>query len=89
MPETQKSSFVMPYGALQRHEQVSNLRKRIRASLCPLQAMFSRPFPEFSCRLNAAVTALTCTWLMGPCKVNDVETADGSIAKGQGVLVER
>lgn len=54
-----------------------------------LQAMFSRPLPELSCRLNAFVTALTCTWLMGPCEVNDVETADGKIAKGQGVLVER
>ncbi len=30
--------------------------------------LFSRPLPELSCRLNALVTALTCQWLMGPCK---------------------
>jgi hypothetical protein len=51
--------------------------------------MFSRPFPEFSCQLNAWVTALTCQWLMGPSKVNDVELPDGTTAKSQGVLVER
>jgi len=53
------------------------------------QAMFSRPFPEFSCQLNAWVTALTCQWLMGPSQVNDVELPDGTTAKAQGVLVER
>lgn len=37
------------------------------------QVMFSKPLPDFSCRLNALATALTCQWLMGPCKVNDVE----------------
>lgn len=51
--------------------------------------MFSQPLPDVSCRLNAWVTALTCQWLMGPSKVNNFERADGTVAKGQGVLVER
>lgn len=51
--------------------------------------MFSRPLPVFSCRLNAWVTALTCQWLMGPCRVNDIELQDGSVLAGQGVHVER
>jgi hypothetical protein len=43
--------------------------------------MFSRPLPAFSCRLNAFATAATCTWLMGPCKVNDVvELDDGRVS---------
>jgi hypothetical protein len=44
--------------------------------------MFSRPLPDFSCRLNAFATALTCQWLMGPCKVNDVEL-DGGRVRGE------
>ncbi|WIA15386.1 hypothetical protein OEZ85_002048 [Tetradesmus obliquus] len=53
------------------------------------KVMFSKPLPEFSCKLNALATALTCQWLMGPCKVNDVELDDGSVGEGMGVLVER
>lgn len=69
--------------------------RAILISLFPLwllpafTVMFSRPFPEFSCRLNAWVTALTCQWLMGPCKVVDIECADGTVAGGMGVQVER
>jgi hypothetical protein len=44
-----------------------------------LQVMFSGPLPEFSSRLNAWATALTCQWLMGPCQVNDVQHADGKV----------
>jgi hypothetical protein len=52
--------------------------------------MFSRPFPGFSCRLNAFATALTCQWLMGNCKVNDVDgVGGGGGGAGMGVLVER
>lgn len=51
--------------------------------------MFSKPVPHLSNRLNAWVTALTCQWLMGPCKVNDVELPDGKVLPQQGVLVER
>ncbi|KAG2497918.1 hypothetical protein HYH03_004182 [Edaphochlamys debaryana] len=51
--------------------------------------LFAKPMPDFSCRLNAVATALTCQWLMGPCKVNDVEFDDGTVGKGQGVFVER
>jgi hypothetical protein len=51
--------------------------------------MFAKPFPEFSNKLNAWVTALTCQWLMGPSAINDVEMPDGTIAKNSGVLVER
>ncbi|KAE9611863.1 hypothetical protein Lal_00049021 [Lupinus albus] len=36
----------------------------------------------------ARVTALTCQWLMGPCKVNSVEMEDG-ISCNSGVHVER
>lgn len=69
--------------------------RRILKSLFPswlpsaFAAMFSRPMPELSCRLNAWVTALTCQWLMGPCEVNDVDLGNGKLAKGQGVFVER
>lgn len=44
-----------------------------------LQVMFSKPLPDFSCRLNALATAVTCQWLMGPCTVNDVELDDGRV----------
>jgi hypothetical protein len=47
----------------------------------PMQVMFSKPLPDFSCRLNAFATAMTCQWLMGPCKVNDVELDDGRVSK--------
>ncbi|WIA35590.1 hypothetical protein OEZ86_004011 [Tetradesmus obliquus] len=69
--------------------------RRILNSLFPswlpgaFKVMFSTPLPEFSCKLNALATALTCQWLMGPCKVNDVELDDGSVGEGMGVLVER
>lgn len=54
-----------------------------------MQAMFSRPVPQTAAKLNAWVTAITCQWLMGPCKVNDVELYNGEIRPKQGVLVER
>jgi hypothetical protein len=47
-----------------------------------MQVMFSKPLPDFSCRLNAFATAVTCQWLMGPCKVNDVELDDGRVSNG-------
>ncbi|KAK9832816.1 hypothetical protein WJX81_004138 [Elliptochloris bilobata] len=53
------------------------------------KVLFSRPLPGLSCQMNAYVTMLTCQWLMGPCKVNDVELDGGRIGKGHGVLVER
>jgi hypothetical protein len=46
------------------------------------KVMFSRPLPTFSCQLNALATALTCQWLMGPSKVNDVELDDGTVGAG-------
>ena len=51
--------------------------------------MFARPVPGAANRLNAWVTAVTCQWLMGPSKVNDVELPDGQVLPKQGVLVER
>eukprot|EP00967_Tisochrysis_lutea_P034176 scaffold40733_cov19-Tisochrysis_lutea.AAC.2 len=36
--------------------------------------------PEFACKMNAWATALTCEWLMGPCKVNDVEVDGGKVS---------
>ncbi|KAF9619828.1 hypothetical protein IFM89_009579 [Coptis chinensis] len=37
----------------------------------------------------ARVTALSCQWLMGPCKVNSVDLPDGSSLEITGVLVEK
>lgn len=55
--------------------------------------MFSKPFPEFSCRMNAWATALSCQWLMGPSKVNDVEIDGGKVRRtahsGARMLLER
>eukprot|EP00211_Chloroparvula_japonica_P016590 CAMPEP_0119138312 /NCGR_PEP_ID=MMETSP1310-20130426/25412_1 /TAXON_ID=464262 /ORGANISM="Genus nov. species nov., Strain RCC2339" /LENGTH=187 /DNA_ID=CAMNT_0007129491 /DNA_START=1 /DNA_END=564 /DNA_ORIENTATION=- len=76
-------------------EDVQAATRRVLRSLFPpwlpgaFKAMFSRPFPELSCRMNAWVTALTCQWLMGPSAVNDVELGDGTVLRGQGVKVER
>ena len=52
-------------------------------------AMFSRPLPAFSCRLNALATALTCQWLMGPCKVNDVEIDGGEVRAAAHAALSR
>jgi hypothetical protein len=57
--------------------------------------LFSRPFPAFSCRMNAWATRVAGTWLMGECEVNDVEiqecmedgTSSTSIGKDQGLHV--
>ena len=82
------SRYCNPAETQQATQQI--LRSLFPAWLLPaFRAMFSRPLPTASCRLNAWVTALTCQWLMGPCKVNDVELADGTIGKAQGVLIER
>jgi hypothetical protein len=51
--------------------------------------LFSKPFPEFSSRLNAWATMVGGTWLMGECEVNDVVSGDGTILKDQGLLVKR
>lgn len=75
--------------------QVQEATRGILNSLFPswlpgaFKVMFSKPLPDFSCRLNAFATAVTCQWLMGPCKVNDVELDDGRVGEGMGVLVER
>lgn len=65
-------------------------------------ALFSRPFPEFSSRMNAWATLVAGTWLMGECELNDVEipvlepSVNGGaaestirIGKNQGLLVKR
>ena len=43
---------------------------------------------QFSARMNAWVTGVAGTWLMGECEVNDVEV-DGVVYKDQGLLVKR
>ena len=53
------------------------------------KVMFSIPFPDVSCKLNAWATWLTCQWLMGPCEINDVEIDRGRIGEGHGVFVKR
>jgi hypothetical protein len=50
--------------------------------------LFSRPFPEFSARMNAWATRVGGTWLMGECEINDIEI-DGKVYKDQGLLVKR
>jgi len=52
-------------------------------------ALFSRPMPGLSARLNALATQLTCEWLMGPLAVNDVVVDSGEVGKGHGLLVQR
>lgn len=44
-----------------------------------MQVMFARPFPAFSNQMNAWATSLTCQWLMGPNKVNDVQLLEGKV----------
>ena len=54
------------------------------------KVMFSTPFPNFSNKMNAIVTALCCQWLMGKCEVNEVEVVEGGQTKlAAGVKVER
>lgn len=50
--------------------------------------LFSRPFPQFSARMNAWATKVGGTWLMGECEVNDIEV-DGEVYRAQGLLVKR
>ncbi|CAN0237076.1 unnamed protein product, partial [Phaeothamnion confervicola] len=40
-------------------------------------ALFSKPMPAVSARMNAKVTQMLSEWLMGPSAVNDVEEIDG------------
>ena len=71
--------------------------QRILVSLFPtwllpaFRVMFAKPYPAFSLKLNAWVTALTCQWLMGKCEVNASETdgSEGTELQGYGVKVER
>ncbi|KAJ1472893.1 hypothetical protein T484DRAFT_1557659, partial [Baffinella frigidus] len=53
--------------------------------------MFAGPFPAFSAKLNAAITAATCRWLMGPIEVVDVPAEEllAGDGVGQGLQVER
>ena len=55
--------------------------------------MFAIPLPAFSAKLNAAITAATCRWLMGPIEVVDVPAeellAGWGDGVGQGLQVER
>ena len=44
-----------------------------------LQVILARPLPWLACKMNALATWFTCQWLMGPSKVNDVETDDGKV----------
>ncbi|CAM9994255.1 unnamed protein product [Discosporangium mesarthrocarpum] len=69
--------------------------RRVLKSLFPpwlparFAVMFSKPFPEFSSRLNAWVTLVASQWLMGASKINDVEIDGGKTGVGHGLLVER
>lgn len=44
-----------------------------------MQVLFAKPMPTLSCKMNALATALTCEWLMGPMKINDVEIDSGQV----------
>ncbi|CAN6469036.1 unnamed protein product [Victoria cruziana] len=43
---------------------------------------------KLAAMMTARVTAATCQWLMGPCRVNSIELPDGSSCSS-GVLVEK
>lgn len=52
--------------------------------LLPLFRVFlARPFPDFSNKMNAVVTAITCKWLMGPNVVRSIRTGP---PRGRGQL---
>lgn len=60
--------------------------------------LFSKPFPNFSARMNAWATRVAGTWLMGECEINDVvvnhkidDTNEevNEIGRNQGLLVKR
>jgi hypothetical protein len=74
--------------------QVQKIAQDVLRSLFPswlprqYAVLFSRPFPEFSARMNAWATRVGGTWLMGECEVNDIEI-DGKVYKDQGLLVKR
>ena len=55
--------------------------------------MFSVPFPEFSAKLNARITRITCAWLMGKMQLEDVPneevTAGWGDGRNQGLKIER
>jgi len=74
---------------------VQRISQEILSSLFPswlpgsYAILFSKPFPKFSSRMNAAATYAGGTWLMGECEVNDCETDDGTIGINQGLLVKR
>ncbi|CAJ1942844.1 unnamed protein product [Cylindrotheca closterium] len=67
-----------------------NILRSLFPSWLPRQyaSLFSRPFPQFSARMNAWATRVAGTWLMGECELNDVEV-DGKLYKDQGLLVKR
>eukprot|EP00547_Thalassionema_nitzschioides_P010789 CAMPEP_0194263408 /NCGR_PEP_ID=MMETSP0158-20130606/47042_1 /TAXON_ID=33649 /ORGANISM="Thalassionema nitzschioides, Strain L26-B" /LENGTH=191 /DNA_ID=CAMNT_0039003591 /DNA_START=2231 /DNA_END=2806 /DNA_ORIENTATION=- len=76
--------------------QVQNVAQQVLVSIFPLwlsrfySIFFSGPFPQFSCRMNAWAALIVGTWLMGECKVNDVEIDGcGTIGRGQGLVVKR
>lgn len=75
--------------------QVHRIAQDVLISLFPswmpgsYSVLFSKPFPEFSSRMNAWATMVAGTWLMGECEINDVEVDGGKIGERQGLLVKR
>ena len=69
--------------------------RRVLKSLFPswlpaaFAVMFSKPLPEFSCRMNAWVTLIASQWLMGHSEINDVEIDGGRVGIAHGLLVKR
>lgn len=74
--------------------EIQTIAQRTLRSLFPswlpgqFAILFSKPFPEFSSRMNAWATYMAGQWLMGECEINDIEI-DGKIMKDQGLLVKR
>jgi hypothetical protein len=70
--------------------QVQTISQAVLVSLFPswmppwYSILFSKPFPQFSARMNAWATMVGGTWLMGECEVNDTEEGPN-----QGLLVKR
>lgn len=75
--------------------QVNDAGKNMLTRLFPAwllkqyQWMFARPFPRFSAWMNAWVTKWTTQWLMGSSAVIDLPLPDGSLAKQQGLKIEK
>ncbi|CEM07603.1 unnamed protein product [Vitrella brassicaformis CCMP3155] len=75
--------------------QVHAASRRIIAGMMPkwlpaaFREYFAKPLPVISRRLNAFFTTKVSYWLVGDAEVCDVEHDDGTVGRGEGVLIKR